>query len=279
MSTVIIQKPDMDTCLTALLLNITKDDKIICRRANAMSEELADKSIICIEAGGSGQIELMNFDHHDTSYYLPPACVQAASFMGIQNNFILRLVEYVSFIDEAKPLPVTIEFPSLSNVFSGMLLTTHEPLKQFWAGIAVLDTTIQQQIDPFQQMPSLPQWTAYIQAKLENQRAIQQALQSAQFFTSKKGLTIGYCETQVIGGIFALYEKGCDVVVMYNPTFGNPPIHKFTIASNNISIYHLKEIFNKLEDGWGGRDTIIGSPRNGTKLSQLTVLEIVMENL
>ena len=74
---VIIQQVDLDTCLTALILGVSPDDEIIVVREGASPEDLADPEVLCIECGGSGQVELNNFDHHDTSEELPPACRQA----------------------------------------------------------------------------------------------------------------------------------------------------------------------------------------------------------
>ncbi|MBF0554754.1 MAG: hypothetical protein HQK96_09415 [Nitrospirae bacterium] len=64
-------------------------------------------------------------------------------------------------------------------------------------------------------------------------------------------------------------------MIMYNPAFGEPSIRKFTIAGNNKDVIHLLGYFNKIEQGWGGKKTIVGTPRTGTNLKEETVLEIV----
>ncbi|MCX8109915.1 MAG: hypothetical protein N3D15_01510, partial [Syntrophorhabdaceae bacterium] len=75
------------------------------------------------------------------------------------------------------------------------------------------------------------------------------------------------------------YRAGCDVVVLYNPSFGDPPRPKFTISGNNKKIVNLLPYFDNMEKGWGGRETIIGSPKAGTRLKPEEVLEIILENL
>lgn len=69
------------------------------------------------------------------------------------------------------------------------------------------------------------------------------------------------------------------MVIMFNPSFGSPPATKYTIAGNNKKVSHLIEHFDKIESGWGGRETIIGSARRGSFLSKEKVLSVVIERL
>jgi len=74
----IIQKVDLDTCLTALILGVDPlADEVIVVKGEAGEEELSDPAVVCIEAGGSGRSDLNNFDHHDPDRYFEPACRQA----------------------------------------------------------------------------------------------------------------------------------------------------------------------------------------------------------
>lgn len=287
---VVIQKTDLDTVLTAFLLDVSEADEIIVVRDKASDEDLVNPDVICIECGGSGQTEFNNFDHHDTDQPLPPACAQVFRLRyGPSDKPLLeRLVEYASALDTHGPealkqrsqLPEEA-FPTLSDIFSGMLLVTRDPREQLLRGIAILKRVQAQQIDPFGLMPELPEWENYIEAKRQNNEAIQKAIAHARFFQTKSGLRAGFIETDVTGALGALYHLGCQVVIAYSPRFGNPPVPKYTIASNGMRVDKLLPILNKRESGWGGpaHRTIVGSPRTGSTMKPEEVLMIVREHL
>lgn len=273
---VIIQKSDLDTCLTAMILGVTDADNIVVLRGEASDADLMNPQVLCIEAGGSGLVDLNNFDHHDPHKYFPPACKQAYDRQSLRDDKIARLVEYICMVDDRIQEHPAVEFPSLSNIFSGMLLVEKNPLSQLLKGIGILKRVLEDAIDPFATMPDIEEWRPYKAAKEENQRRIEEVLRSAEFYDSASGLKIGFMQSGFIGGIGALYAQRCDVVVMFNPAFGEPPMPKYTIAGNNKKVSHLIECFDKIETGWGGRETIIGSPREGTRLPKEKVIEIVI---
>lgn len=295
---VVIQKVDMDTALTAYLLEISPGDHIVVVRDKASPKDLADPDVICIECGGSGQTHLGNFDHHDTDQPLPPACVQAFRLrFGPEekgkekekdNERLERLVEYVSALDtqgpeglkQRLPLPKGA-FPTLSDVFSGMLLVTKDPKEQLLRGIEICRRVLQEELDPFGQMPELEEWKAYLEAKRQNKEAIQKALKKARFFETKGGLKAGFVETNVIGVLGALYDLGCQIALAYSPRFGTPPVPKYTIAGNGVRVDSLLKILNEKEEGWGGpaHGTIIGSPRVGSRLRPEEVIALLREYL
>jgi hypothetical protein len=210
---VVIQKVDLDTALTAFILGVSEKDEIVVVRDKASPEDLADPEVICIECGGSGEVEKGNFDHHDTDQELPPACVQAFQALFDRDKWafrtleewgrnmsllelglvpyicpelasepgearvavqleIQRLVDYVSTLDAQGPevlkqrsnLPEGA-FPTLSDVFSGMLLAVKDPKDQLLQGIRICATVLEQRIDPFGLMPELSEWRGYIEAK------------------------------------------------------------------------------------------------------------------
>lgn len=287
---VIIQKVDMDTALTAFLLGVSEQDEIVVVRDQAGPEDLADPNVICIECGGSGQANLNNFDHHDTDKPLPPACVQAyrLRFEPKDNEPLEHLVEYVSLLDIRGPEALKTRsqlpegaFPTLSDLFSGMLLITKDPKEQLLRGIEICRAVSQEEIDPFGLMPELGGWKEYIEAKRQNDAAIQRAIAHARFFETKGGLKAGFVETDVIGALGALYNLGCQIAIAYSPNFGNPPVPKYTIAGNSVRVASLLPILEEKEEGWGGpsHGTIIGSPRGGSKLKPGEVIAIVQERL
>lgn len=275
---VIIQKPDLDTCLTALILGVSSNDEIVVSKGNAAEAELMNPKVLCIEAGNSGDVSLYNFDHHAAEQYFPPACKQAYDSTGMNDPRIERLVEYVCMVDDRIHNTPKIQFPSLSNIFSGMLIIERDFQTQFMRGVEILTKVLNEDIDPFASMPDIKEWNIYKAVKIENQLGVEEALKKAEFYKARGGLKIGFLKSGFIGGIGALYCQGCDIVIMFNPFFGEPPTERYTIAGNNRKVSHLLKHFEKLEKGWGGRETIIGSPRQGSLLSAKQVLAVVIRN-
>ena len=275
----IIQKVDLDTCLAALMLGVDRETEVVVAQGGASAEELRRPDVLCIEAGGSGEVHLNNFDHHDPARYLPPACRQVLDLRGITDDGLVRLTRYVSMVDEAIPIPEPIPFPSLSGLFSGMRLVETEVLAQLYRGLDILARVHSEGWDPFASMPALPEWADYLAAKAESRAAAQVAFQDPRTFRTVGGRRAGFVESEWFGGFARLFKQGVDIGVLYHPRFGVPPIPKFTIASSHVPVIGLLPQLDRLEPGWGGRETIIGSPRTGTALSVETVLEIVREHL
>ncbi|HOJ43443.1 MAG TPA: hypothetical protein PLW88_00945 [Syntrophorhabdaceae bacterium] len=128
---VVIQKPDLDTCLTALILGISEKDEITTVEDKADEADINNPSVICIECGGTGLVELNNFDHHDPDRYFPPACIQAYESLNCSDVKLIRLVEYVSLVDDRPENTLHILFPSPSNIFSGMVLVEKDVKSSF----------------------------------------------------------------------------------------------------------------------------------------------------
>lgn len=275
---VLFSKVDMDTCLTAFVLGVSDADEVIAIREEAEEQYLNDPEVICIEVGGSGTAHLNNFDHHNFEGEIGTACEQAYHKMGTEEKSLKKLVDYVSAVDMNPKSLSPKDFPTLSDVFSGMLLTNKDPKEELFTGMEVFKEVLDKKIDPFDTMPPLPEWVGYIEAKKKNDEEVKEAVKKASFVTSKNGLKIGYVEATVFGVIGELYDSGCDVVVAYHPEYGTPPVRKFTVAGKEVPVEHLATYLNELEHGWGGRRTIIGSPRKGSNLSLEEVVEIVKKN-
>jgi len=280
-----IHKPDLDTCLAAIVLGLAVSDQVVVLPGAAESSVLADPAAVCIEVGGSGQVELNNFDHHDEKQFFPPACRQAYECRHTHNDNpdLARLVDYVAIVDDPPAEPVTVHYPSLSNLFSGMLMVTPDPQVQFQRGIALLKRVLEAGYNPFDPLPERPEWQPYLAAKAENKRRLTEGgvLESASFFTTISGLKAGFISLSdencnLIVGPGVLYEQGCDIAVIYSPAFGVPPVRKFTIAGHDRAVNHLLPHLVRLESGWGGREKIIGSPMNGgSVLKENVIIELV----
>lgn len=281
---VLFHKPDLDTCLTALFLGVTEGDKVDrCVQPQASPAELDDPTILCIEVGGSGEIEKNNFDHHSPLLDLAPACRQAAEVQGIEDPSLLRLVDYVCLVDVgSKSLPA-IGYPSLSTIFSGMRFLLWEPIAEFQSGIQLLQKFIKLKIDPFAPVPGMTEWLVYLEAKSENSRQVEQLLDEARCYWTPRGRKVGVIRnsqqtSKSFGGCFALYQQGYDIVIMFNPWFGYEQRPKYTIASRDLDVrQRLIPQLNALESGWGGHQTIIGSPL-GSRLTEDQVLSLVLES-
>jgi hypothetical protein len=271
----VIQKPDLDTCLTALLLGVREADSVITTRVGAGAQDLNNPEVICIEAGGSGQIRLNNFDHHDLAHEWPTACVQAWRRTGDKRQKLGRLVDYVDKVDRGIPIAPAIPFPSLSGLFAGMLHVERAPLAQFHSGLALLQRVLEKGYDPFAPIPLDRPWRRYAAAQLGNRWKLSQDLEHVTLLHTHSGRQLGFLESQAYGGTRALYAKGCDIVVKYHPRFGLQPVRKFTISSDGLSLSFLAEKLNRLELGWGGRCNVIGSPRTGSWLDPDRVIELV----
>lgn len=308
---VINRKVDLDLALTALLLGVSGEDEIVVVRDKAEEGDLLDPNVICIECGGSGEVQRGNFDHHDTSANLPPACMQAfdllfegksggpSSALGLglgksakeQGAFadrVRRLVEYVSLLDTSGPqglkergMSPEDAFPTLSYVFSGMLLVVKDPVEQLFKGMEILRKVLELGVDPFGPLPAVPEWEGYIRARRKNDEELSAALARAEFFQTERGLRAGFLETEAVGALGALYRAGCQVAIVYSPNFGDPPVAKYTIGGNGLRVDALKAVLDGIEPGWGGpaHGTILGSPRSGSKLRPEEVKELVRRNL
>ncbi len=107
-----------------------------------------------------------------------------------------------------------------------------------------------------------------------------------------RGISAGEVKLEVAGGVAfvetahsAALELGyakAPVVVARNPVFreqGSAPRVKYTIAQYRLGYLDMAAVtfgLNRLEPGWGGSPTIIGSPQGkGSGLEVETVLEVV----
>lgn len=191
-----------------------------------------------------------------------------------------RLVAYIDQLDTKGPRSLAsygqVGFPTLSDVFSGMLLTTKDSVEQLHKGVELLIAVMDSKQDSY---GTIKGFDSYAEAKAENNRQIAKAVEMARWDTTLAGLKLGALETEFFGAPGALYGAGAQVVVCLNPNLNG--VRKFTIAGNDIKIDVVKPVLNKRESGWGGppTGTIIGSPREGSNLSLEEVAEIVKTTL
>jgi len=262
---VVFSKADLDTCLAGALAGVADGDLVVWQPGGATPEQLRDPQTLCLEAGGSGQVELRNFDHHDTALPLPPAATQAFLAAGRPPEFE-RLVELNEMVDTARPFAASY-FPNASHLISGIrFVHARDPVRQFLAGVEALRRIAADGLDPFGPLPWLPEWQPYFE---EKQRRLAEMPDIGFALWQSNGLTIAFAETNAIGAPSLLYRHGADVAVVFSPHFGYPPVPKYTICGNQVRVDRLLPVLNARDPGWGGpaHGTIIGSPRAGSRLS------------
>jgi hypothetical protein len=270
----IIQKPDLDTCMAGLVLGVTNSDTVVVTPANASYKDLMDPDVICIEAGGSGWVSLNNFDHHDEGQGLPSACVQAITAKGLADVYLNKLAGYIEAVDTGR-MNFVVDFPSLSNVFSGIRLVEPRLIDQFFKGIGLLNHMIEYRVDPFSSLEVQKNWAVYIEAKQRNLEKVMQGLKDAVFLNGRTA-KIGVCIQTGIGGFGSLFSEGCDIAILYNPSTAKDTGAKCTISSRDRDLFPFLSQLNALEPGWGGRKNIIGSPRDrGTSIEISMLSEMI----
>lgn len=277
---VVFQKPDLDTCLAALILGVTERDRLIAIPfADTPEHLLNDPAILCIEAGGSGQIELNNFDHHDPERYLQPACVQALRMTKSIDQNLRRLVTYVAMVDDGlRPCTPQPGLVQLSQLFSGLQLVVTDIEARFLKGVAFLESVLNRGLDPFLGLPVFHEWQHYLDSWHESKQQLVRYATDAELFFTARGRVAGYLEHPGIGGFDLLYTSGCEVAILSNPAWGPNRIRKYTIGSRGPSLNHLLATLKCHEGSWGGRVQVIGSPRQGSMLSPEIIKSLVTDH-
>lgn len=285
---ILFSKVDLDTIATSLVLGINPLDQKLHCKGSASENELSDSSTLCIEVGGSGRISENNFDHHESSSFerIPDlsACAQALERLAC-------LIRYVDEVDRGMRPDVQgakIGFPTLVQLVSGMKLIVKDPEVQLAKGLEIFRTVLQAGIDPYGCMDiisrHLPEAQEWIQAKREHEQLFEEVCTHANCFTTENGINVAVVETSWIGVPGALYGKGADLVIVFNPSFeqSGKIIKKFTVAArkeSGLKVSPALSELNKLEKGWGGpaHGTIIGSPTGkSSNLSLTQVTNIVV---
>lgn len=274
---VVIRQVDLDSCLTALICGVGTDAALQWRPGGATADELADRRILCIEAGGAGDVAHGNFDHHDTSDPLPPACVQAWRAHGGEAA-LARLVAYVAAVDEGRP--PTVPGWSLSRLFSGLRLAQPDPCDQLRQGLGLLRAVLREGLDPFAPLPDRPAWRAFRAARLANDRHRSAARHAARVSALPNGVQVGHVQTDLVGALGLLYSLGSDIGIAFDAAFGAPTRRKFTVGASpgtGRRLDALLLVLNAVDPGWGGpaHGTVIGSSPGGSCLPLPTVVRLV----
>lgn len=293
-----VGKVDLDTVGAAWLLGVTRADQVvILPNAQASEQSLADSSVLCIEVGGSGRVAESNFDHHGESAPYSSAAAQACMSLPVTNLAVAHpshleraerlvavkydrhrasVVEYIDALDTQGPSVLRGRggFPTLSDLFVGILLSERDPVEQLHQGVEFLGSVVGSYKDPHGPIEG---FDVLAEAKRQHDAKAKAVVETAERGETAQGRRMAVVETDWFGAPGALYGVGVEVVVAFSPHFGPARVPKFTVAGNSVRVDSALPELNALEEGWGGppTGTIIGSPREGSKLTLLEVAEIV----
>lgn len=274
-----IRKPDLDTVYTAFLLGWRPGAVVRRVPGQAPPEILADPGVYCLECGGAGQMALGNFDHHNTPLALPPACLQALHWREPDDPLVWEWGAYVAAVDLGRSGRGRLPGWSLSQLYSGLRLTVPDPLVQLAAGVDLLQTIVHLRLRPTEPLPLLPGWEPYRQAKQHLWDRLAALLPQAVYFTTQAGRRGGYLAAPYPGVHGLLRRQGCQITVAQGLGQSHGP--SITIASQGADLRPLLAHLRRLEPGWGGpaHGTIVAAPTTGSRLPQLTLLNLIREFL
>jgi len=185
-------------------------------------------------------------------------------------------VDYVAEVDiPAWPRRSSRPKPSLSALFSGMLLRVGTPVGRFQAGLGLLETVRDLGLDPFEAMPVRPEWSDFLAARQAESEALQRDAGGIVIRELPGGLRLGGLATRRYGAVGAIFSRGCRLAVALQPGRGEGEPAKATIAGAGLRVDWLLAPLSDMEPGWGGRQDIIGSPVVGTRLPLGRLLDLV----
>ncbi|MDO8728281.1 MAG: hypothetical protein Q7K26_00150 [bacterium] len=199
---------------------------------------------------------------------------------------ISRIAESDKFARGEWPGPRPL--PSLDKLFDDSMANTESDsrLAPIAAAIADFKVPVQERVELMKEwllMGKEPQ--SYREKWIKEREEIAKAI-------AEKRITID-TEDNKISKVISSHRAATSlgyylspIVVALNPEFRfqeSEPHRKFTISQFKTGYLDLKvvaDVLNKSETGWGGSQTIIGSPQGtGSKLEIETIMEIVKKNL
>jgi hypothetical protein len=268
-----IRKPDLDTITSAFLLNINQNTHQLCLTAEeAPFEVLANRDVVCLECGGSGQTEALNFDHHETGLSLPTAVEQVWEHLG-QNSIFSQLVNYVAWVDSGGlrgscPCVGRGDEPraTLSAFTSGLFLLVPDLQRRFWLGLELVEQVWLSGLPPWDLSAGLLErelWSKYFQAKISAARELDLLRpEVVELHGNPKVLALS---SEHYGAHGLLRKMGAAVRVAHRPSDG-----QITVSVDELHrlwLDNLKMALNYQEPGWGGPSggTILASPFAGTR--------------
>jgi|GEM_PF-1867388 len=308
---VLVEKTDLDTIgsffMHKLAGRIEDDCAITSLRGQALPEQLNNPQTLCIECGGSGDIDKGNFDHHaeggpEESATLQTLKTLPKSKLSLE---IIHLANYIDSLDRYDQEQIKLKyqntvFPTLSDIVAGINLKHfREPVVALKTGSQVIENILATGQKPTGPISGFDE---FAELKKNNDEQIDLVRKNVKFLKTSRGNYIGHLETKFFGAPNIIYQEGLKkygtdetiVAVAHNPKFGpENNENKFTIGLNHSpqiakeKDISLKKLADKLNDPsldsvvdlekrktWGGppTGTVIGSPKGGTNLNMKQVL-------
>jgi hypothetical protein len=279
---VVVQKADLDTVCAGFLLGCTSSLPVVHVDDVAPRQLLDDPTVLCLECGGAGEVQLGNFDHHDPDGPTETAAEQAWAAVG-QPARTCRLVRYVALHDRGMTENASNPRLSLIGLFSAMREVVHGEVARFQAGLSLLEWFIGLNRDPCGSLvhldPEEPRFdrSAFIGGEAvplsdTHDVGMTMALRRLGVATDDAGLSIR-----------RLYGMGFGIVIAETERFGVASRRRLTVALDPRSCQvrsaaaatdRIRRRLNDLETGWGGPSggTIVGSPRHRSSVLPLSVV-------
>lgn len=278
-SKIMFKKVDLDTAAACFILAKHSNAPLIQVRDSASIEDLCDPKVLCIECGGSGDVEHSNFDHHGDDAPDICAAYQAWIYTG-SADYLSKLVRYTQEVDLGGwngPNPSDGKV-SLSNLFSGMLMTTKSPVDKLNKGMELISKVLKSELSPDalgDLVSKDKELEVYATIKEKMAKQLEEELCKAQTFYAGE-LKIMGLQSSLPGVHGLLKRNGADVSVASNA-------QGYTTISVNpgsqIILANVLQKLNALEPGWGGHPmgTIIGSRAEGTSMSFADIANLFVQ--
>ncbi|MDR0881279.1 MAG: hypothetical protein LBP55_01850 [Candidatus Adiutrix sp.] len=272
---VIVRKPDLDAIGAAALAGVTQADWMLCLvGGEAPADLLADPAILCLECGGSGQVNLGNFDHHGAEAPAATAVEQMYDHLGSPSAW-REIVDYIAWVDsgglrgQASPSILAPE-TTLSGLLSGLFLLEPDLAARFWLGAALVREAQLSGLAPWNLQPGLDhyyRWRVYAEAKsVARQSLVARRDQVRLIHSALAPWPILALSCDLPGAHGLLRDMGGRVRLAHRPG------DHFTISVDDDLrpwLAGLLEFLNQHDPGWGGPSggAIIGSPFGGSKFT------------
>lgn len=251
-----------------------------------LAEWLADPEVMCIEVGGSGQTDLLNFDHHQPGLEL--ACALAQFFT--KNGGIpawRKLAEYVNAFDSNGPSAV--RDLTVANIEKGMRLlaedqkwSTEKLLAEVKALLnAVLDFGGEaDNAEVVAKVAAMEAFSPAITRVAEEDRLIADLKAAIKTVELPSGKKLGVVSSTYRGNAAAIVTgSGNEYAAVFNPAFqGGKWTFSVAFAHKSGDLTAFFAALSKIEPGVGGRATVGGSAP-ASKLAAEQIIAAAKETL
>ena len=284
-------KKDLDCMVAGALAGVDPQVHTILPMPNTRTEEgrallaqyLADPDVLCLETGGSGQVDLNNFDHHDPEGPDKSATLQVWEALGSPEE-LRALVIFVDTLDRIGPEALGSKRPNVSftNVVAGLLLIasdTKMPVEELVTRFnEVVKSVLEYGKDPYGEFTSegidQQRFDAYVAKKRLEDQLAEEAAKNIYHVELPSGGVIAVLESNYRGATGACYNSGTNVhyCLCIADDFMHTGKRKVTAGVNTKvhpdgSVTDFLNAINAIEEGAGGPPNgKVGGSKLGTEL-------------